>query len=148
MEIVVIGTEPPCIRCHTTFKRAKEVAQQFPEEIEVRKVAIHSEEAEKFGKVEAGHGIEVAGKVKPDFEKMGKLLRELDELTADEEKNESLIDAKLKELEKVLQPIKEKARELGYLMTPVLVINGQVKSMDYVPSKEEIQAWIEIESRR
>ena len=148
MEIIVIGTEPPCIRCHTTFKRAKEVSEQFPEEIEVRKVAIHSEEAEKYGKVEAGHGIEVAGKVKPDLESMGKLLRELDELTADEEKNESLIDTKLKELEKVLQPVKEKAKELGYLMTPVLVINGQVKSMDYVPSKEEIQAWIEIESRR
>jgi hypothetical protein len=147
MEIVIIGTEPPCIRCHTTFKRAKEVAQQFPGKIDVKKVAIHTKEAEKYGKVEAGHGIEVAGNVKPDFEKMIKLMRELDELKADEEKNESLIDARLKELEKVLAPVKEKAKELGFLMTPVLVINGRVKSMDYVPSKEEIKAWIEIESR-
>ena len=148
MEIVVIGTEPPCIRCHTTFKRAKEVAQQFSEGIEVKKVAIHTEEAEKFGKAEAGHGIGEAGDIKPDFENMGKLMRELDELKADEEKNESLIDAKLKELEVVLQPIKEKAKELGYLMTPVLAVNGQVKSMDYVPSKEEIRAWIEIELKK
>jgi len=147
MEIVIIGTEPPCIRCHTTFKRAKEVAQQFPGKIDVKKVAIHTKEAEKYGKVEAGHGIEVAGNVKPDFEKMIKLMRELDELKADEEKNESLIDARLKELEKVLAPVKEKAKELGFLMTPVLVINGRVKSMDYVPSKEEIKAWIKIESR-
>lgn len=145
MEIVVIGTEPPCIRCHTTFKRAKEVAQQFPQKIEVKKAAIHTKEAEKYGKVEAGHGIEVAGNVKPDFEKMIKLLRELDGLKADEDKNEDLIDAKLKELEKVLQPVKDKAKELGYLMTPVLVVNGRVKSADYVPSKEEIRAWIEIE---
>src|SRR4030042_504471 len=115
MEIVVIGTEPPCIRCHTTFKRAKEVAQQFSGEIEVKKVAIHTKEAERYGKVEAGHGIEEAGNVKPDFEKMGKLLRELDGLRTDEEKNESLIEAKLKELEKVLTPVKEKAKELGYL---------------------------------
>ena len=148
MEIVVIGTEPPCIRCHTTFKRAKEVAQQFSGNIEVKKVAIHTEEAEKYGKAEAGHGIGEAGGVKPDFENMGKLMRELDELKADEEKNESLIDAKLKELEVVLQPIKEKAKELGYLMTPVLAVNGQVKSMDYVPSKEEIRAWIEIELKK
>jgi len=145
MEIVVIGTEPPCIRCHTTFKRAKEVAQQFSEDIEVKKVAIHTKEAEKYGNAEAGHGIGEAGNIKPDFENMGKLMRELDELKADEEKNESLIDAKLKELEVVLQPIKEKAKELGYLMTPVLVIDNEVKSMDYVPSKEEISAWIEIE---
>lgn len=148
MEIVVIGVEPPCIRCHTTFKRAKEVAQQFPSKIDVKKVAIHTKEAEKYGKVEAGHGIEVAGKVKPDLEKMGKLMHELEELKADEEKNERLIDARLKDLEKVLAPVKEKAKELGFLMTPVLVVNGQVKSMDYVPSKEEIKAWIEIESKR
>ena len=145
MEIVVIGTEPPCIRCHTTFKRAKEVAQQFSEDIVIKKVAIHTEEAEKYGNAEAGHGIGEAGNIKPDYEKMGELMRELEELKADEDKNESLIDAKLKELEVVLEPIKEKAKELGYLMTPVLVIDNQVKSMDYVPSKEEIRAWIEIE---
>ncbi len=148
MEIVVIGTEPPCIRCHTTFKRAKEVAQQFSEEIEVKKAAIHTEEADKYGKVEAGHGIGEAGKIKPDVEKMGALMRELDELKADEENNEQQIDTKLRELEVVLEPIKEKAKELGYLMTPVLAINGQVKSMDYVPTKEDIRAWIEIELKK
>ena len=144
MEIIVIGTEPPCIRCHTTFKRASEVSEQFSQEIVVRKIAIHSAEAEKYGKVEAGHGIQEASNVKPNFEKMVKLLKELDELKLNEDENESLIDARLKDLEAVLAPVKEKAREMGYLMTPVLVIDGQVKSMDYVPSKEEIMAWIEI----
>lgn len=148
MEIVVIGTEPPCIRCHTTFKRAKEVAQQFTEEIEVKKAAIHTEEARKYGKVEAGHGIGEAGNIRPDVESMGKLLRELDELKANEDKNEEMIDARLKDLEKVLSPVKVKAKELGFLMTPVLAIDGQVKSMDYVPSKEEIRAWIELELKR
>jgi hypothetical protein len=145
MEIVVIGTEPPCIRCHTTFKRAKEVAQQFPGKIDVKKVAIHTKEAEKYGKVEGGHVIGEVGKVKPDIESMKKLIGELEILKANEAKNEKLIDANLKELEKALAPVKDKAKELGYLMTPVLVVNGQVKSMDYVPSKEEIKAWIEIE---
>ena len=73
---------------------------------------------------------------------------ELNELMVDEEKNEGMIDAKLKELQKVLTPIEDKAKELGYLMTPVLVVNDRVKSMGYVPAKEEIQGWIEIESRR
>lgn len=148
MKIVVIGTEPPCVRCQTTYKRAREVAQQLPGEIEVRKVAIHSEEAEKYGKVESGHGIAEAGNIKPDSENMGRLIREIEELKANEAKNESLIDAKLKELEEVLNPLKEKAKELGYLMTPVLVVNDQVKSMNHAPSKEEIQGWIEIELRR
>jgi len=145
MEIVVIGTEPPCIRCHTTFKRAQKVAQQVFQNIEVKKAVIHTEEAERYGRIEAGHGIREAGNIKPDLNKMTKLIEELNELKADEEKNERPIDAKLKELENVLIPVKEKAKELGYLMTPVLVINGHVKSADYVPSKGEIQAWVEIE---
>jgi len=148
MEILVIGTEPPCIRCHTTSKRAKEVAQQFPEKIEVRKAELHSEEARKYGRVMDGHEVEEAGKVKPDMESLTRLLAELDELKADEEKNESLIDTKLKDLQKVIKPVEDKARELGYLMTPVLVVNDKVKSMGYVPSKDEIRGWVEIELRR
>ena len=148
MEIVVIGTEPPCVRCQTTYNRAREVAQKLPGEIEVSKIVIHSEEAEKYGKVESGHGIAEAGNIQPDVEAMGKILREIEGLATDEVKNESLIDAGLTELEKVLMPIQDKAREMGYLMTPVLVINGQVKSVNHVPSKEEIRGWIEIESRR
>jgi hypothetical protein len=148
MEIIVIGPEPPCIRCNTTLKRAKEVAQQYSGQIEVRRIATHTEEAAEYGKVETGHEIEQVGNVKPDIESMQRLVKELDELKVDEEKNESLIDAKLKELEKAITPVKVKAKELGYLMTPVLIVNNQVKSMDYVPSKEEIRGWIEIELRR
>lgn len=148
MEILVIGVEPPCIRCHTAFKRAREVAQQFPKKLGVRKVAIHSEEAEKYGEVMDGHEVEEAGKVKPDIENLKRLLAELDELKANEEKNESLIDTKLKELQKAIQPVENKARELGYLMTPVLVVNEKVKSMGYVPSKDEMRGWVEIELRR
>ncbi|MCR4393259.1 MAG: thioredoxin family protein [Dehalococcoidales bacterium] len=148
MEIIVIGTEPPCIRCQTTYKRAQEVAREYPFHIEVKKIAIHSPEAEKFGKVESGHGISEMTRVKPNFASMMKIMQELHELAKDEDKNEEIIDLKLKELENVLQPVKEKAREMGYLMTPVTVINGDIKSMDYVPGKDEIRAWIEIESRR
>lgn len=148
MEILIIGVEPPCIRCQTTLNRAKEVSQQFPEKIDVRKVEIYSEEARKYGTVKDGPGIEDAGNVKPDFDSMKRVLAELDELKADEEKNEGLIDAKLKELQEVIKPVEDKARELGYLMTPVLVVNEKVKSMGYVPSKEEVRGWVEIELKR
>lgn len=148
MEIVIIGTEPPCVRCQTTFNRAQEVAGQFSGDIKVKKIAIHSREAEQYGRVEGGHTIAEVGNIKPDVEGMKRVLGELDKLTGAEKKNEKEIDAKLKELEQVLSPVKAKAKELGYLMTPVLVVNGQVQSMDYVPSREEIRGWLEIERRR
>ena len=148
MEILVIGTEPPCVRCLTTYRRAKEVAQQFSEKIEVRKVVIHSEEAARYGKIESGGGIAEAANVRRDTDKMKLLTGEISKLIADQHYDENLIESKLKEVDNVLLPVKEKAKELGYLMTPVLIVNGRVKSMDYVPAKEQIQAWIEIERRR
>jgi hypothetical protein len=32
-------------------------------------------------------------------------------------------------------------------MTPILVINGKVKAMGFVPDKEKIREWIEAELR-
>ena len=148
MEIIVIGTEPPCVRCLTTYRRARSAAQEYGEKIDVRKIAIHTDEAGRYGKVESGHGIGEAGNVKADPEKMKRLMGELNELIKDESGNEALIDTRLKELEGVLQPLKDKAKELGYLMTPVLIVNGDVKSMDYVPSTDDIKAWIELENRK
>jgi hypothetical protein len=30
-------------------------------------------------------------------------------------------------------------------MTPVLIVNGKIRSMDYVPEKEIIKEWVESE---
>lgn len=147
MEILVIGTEPPCIRCLTTFKRAKEVAQQFPGQVEVRKIAMQSEEAAKYGKIGSGGSLGEVTQIKPDGEKLRTISSEISDLSKDEAKNASLIEEKFKELDRVLQPIKEKSQKMGYLMTPVLVINGQVKCMDHVPEKETIHAWVNLEMR-
>jgi len=86
-------------------------------------------------------------RIKPDVERLKAISGEINELSKDEAKNAGLIEAKFKELDMVLQPIKEKSQEMGYLMTPVLVINGQVKCMDHVPDQEAIRAWVNIEMR-
>lgn len=144
VEILVIGPEPPCVRCLNTFKYAKDAAAQFPEEtIEVRKIFNHSEEAVKYGKVESGHSIAEREHVQADDNRLRKLMGEIDELERGEKSNERLIEAKLDEIDKELVAVKEKAKEVGSLMTPVLIINGRVKSAGYVPRKEQIREWIE-----
>jgi hypothetical protein len=148
MEILIIGTEPPCIRCLTIYKRAKEVAQQFPGKVEVRKIVINSEEAVKYGKIGSGASLGEVTQIKPDGEKIKKLSGEISELSKDDAKNLDMIETKLKELDNVLQPIKDKSKKMGYIMTPVLVVNGQVKCMDHVPEKEAIRAWVEFELKR
>ena len=130
MEILVIGTEPPCVRCQRTFKLAEEVAQQLAVGIKVRKVSLHSEEAKKYGKVGTAHDI-----------------AEVAKMTFDEEKIKRLVQVWSRELDSELMRYKEKAEGMGYLMTPVLLINGQVKAMGFVPDKEKIREWIESELR-
>ena len=145
MEIIVIGPEQPCIRCVTTFKFAKEVAGEFPGEVEAKKITTKSEEAKKYGKAEGGHDISQIEKVDHDNKGIEGLMREIDELKSDEEKNKSLIESKMQKIQEKLTPITKKAEEKGYLMTPVLIINGKVKASGYVPSKENIREWVKSE---
>jgi len=147
MEILIIGPEPPCVRCINTSKFAKEVAEQFSGKVTVRKIATHSEEAKKYGKVEGGGTIAEIEKVDYDSEEFKRLMQEVGGLMSDEEKNKSSIKGKLQEIQKKLTPITKKAKEAGYLMTPVVVVNDKVKSMGYVPDKEQIRKWVECELR-
>ena len=145
MEILVIGPEPPCVRCINTAKSAKEVAEQFSGKVTVRKIDTHAEEAQKYGKVEGGGTIAEIEKVDFDSEGFKKLMQEAGGLMSDEERNKSSIKGKLQDIQEKVIPIVEKAKEAGYLMTPVVVVNGKVKSMGYVPDKEEIRKWVESE---
>jgi uncharacterized protein (UPF0297 family) len=77
-----------------------------------------------------------------------RLMGEIDELKADEEKNWNLIEHKMQEIQEKLTPLTKKAEEKGYLMTPVLIINGQVKASGYVPKKEKIREWVKSELRQ
>ena len=145
MEILVIGPEPPCVRCINTARFAKEVAEQYSVKVTVRKIDTHAEEAQKYGKVEGGGSIAEIEKVDYDSEGFKRLMQEAGGLMSDEERNKSSIEGKLQEIQEKLTPITEKAKEAGYLMTPVVVVNEKVKSMGYVPSKDEIQKWVESE---
>ena len=47
------------------------------------------------------------------------------------------------QLDELLMPLKRKADEVGILMTPVVIIDGKVAFMGYVPPEEEIRKRIE-----
>jgi hypothetical protein len=120
------------------FKLAEEVARELPAEIKVRKMSATSEEAKKYGKVADAHVIAEIAKMTFDREKMRRLARvDLSEVNNDH----------MRELETEVTPYREKAEEMGYLMTPVLVVNQKVKSMGFIPDKEKIREWIENELR-
>jgi hypothetical protein len=128
MEILIIGASPPCVRCLRLFQLAKKLVQQIEAGITVRKIPLNSSEAKKYGKVGTAHNI-----------------AELAKMTFDTEHIDALARTWSKELDDELMKYKEKAEEMDYLMTPVLIINGQVKTMGFVPEEEEIRHWIQNE---
>jgi hypothetical protein len=143
MEIIVIGPEKSCIRCRTTYSRAVAIAEQLPGAgVHPRKSYVHSPDIERYGKVECGHEIESVGNVHPDFDHMKRISAEVDPLEAEADKNAAEIDRLLLELDEVMSPVRRRAEELGYLMTPVVVVNDKVKSAGYVPSLEELREWV------
>jgi hypothetical protein len=148
LEIVVIGPAPPCVRCLNLHRFAEDVAAQFPgRRIAVRKIFSHTEEAARYGRVEGGHTIAERERVKADGQRMRRLMGEITELEGETQKDDGAIETKLGEIDEALAPVRKKAEEVGSLMTPVLVINGTVKSSGYVPRKEQIREWIQGELR-
>ena len=46
------------------------------------------------------------------------------------------------ELDEFLRPYEEEARKVGILMTPVIIINGEIKHQGSVPEMEKILEWL------
>ncbi len=103
---------------------------------------LNSDDAQKYGWVEGGHDIAKREKVKVDVNKLINLVGEAEALKQDKESRDELLEDKLGQIDEVLAPLIQKAEAIGSLMTPVLVINGKVKSSGYVPRKEQIREWI------
>jgi len=122
MEIIVIGLEPPCPRCKRVYEMAKEISTQVGD-ISVRKITWDSPEALQYGKVTTGHHIAQEYGVEVNGEELRSLASQ---------------DWSPK-LDEVLMPLKNKAEEVGILMTPVVVIDGKVAFMGYVPANEELR---------
>jgi predicted DsbA family dithiol-disulfide isomerase len=125
MEIVVIGVEPPCPRCAKVYEMAKTLGKER-NDISVRKITWDSEEAQKYGKVTTGHHIAEEYNVEVRWEEM-----------------KDLVSGEWKpKLDELLMPLKRKADEVGILMTPVVIIDGKVAFMGYVPPREELMGKI------
>lgn len=126
MEIIAIGTEPPCPRCRESYARVKEAAKEITPQSTVRKIVYTSAEAQKFGRVGSGHEIAEWGGITVDWDEVRRLAA--GEWTP--------------ELDRLLMPLKEVAVREGWIMTPVVVIDGEVVHFGNVPSKDEVRSWL------
>jgi hypothetical protein len=123
MKITVIGVVPPCPRCQRTYDLAREVAQELGIPVEMKKLAYDMDEAQRYGKVGTAHDVAEWAGIEIDWGQIRNIVTE----------------GWSKELDEIMMPCARKAEERGWLMTPVLIIDGKVAFMGSVPSKEDVR---------
>ena len=90
-------------------------------DLELSHVFVGSEEAEKYGRIVDSHIF-------------------LDSLGVETEELEKLFEKRdFKRIDEWLAPYVEKAKERGLMLTPVIAVNGRVKTVCVVPEKEELR---------
>lgn len=144
IDVLVIGTEPPCPRCDLLYLLVEELAATSSAEIEVRHCAFDAFEAVSLGYMlgrkigTAGDVAEAAG-IRMDWYAVHSLIdREMDALGPDSRP----ADAWTAELDAMLKQCEQAADSVGYYMTPVLVVNGTVKHHGSVPTPEQVRTCV------
>lgn len=141
-EILVIGTEPQCPRCKLLSKIIADLNDKYGWMATVKHCAFDTDEAQSIAEsigLKASTAKEVAELLeKPmDKEKINKLCSGITL-----EPNSEWVELNdcnwSQELDDELQPYQEKAREIGILMTPILVVDGEVLWEGSVPDKKTL----------
>ncbi|WP_157212094.1 hypothetical protein [Desulfomonile tiedjei] len=144
IDVLVIGTEPPCPRCDLMSCLAEELAGEASVEVNVRHCAFDSSEAfalgQKFGRKvgTAKHVADAAG-ISMDWNAVYALIQSKSDAVGPDRRP---AETWTLELDEMLEPCQFVADTVGYFMTPVLVVNGSVKHHGSVPSREKIQVLI------
>lgn len=121
MHVTVIGPNPPCIRCRRILKLLREIKSEEDLDMEITHVFAGSREAEKYGRIMDSHLF-------------------LDSLGVDTSELDRLFERRdFKRIDEWLAPYAEEAKKRGIMLTPVIVVNGKVKTVCVVPEKEELR---------
>ena len=128
MEIIIIGTEPPCPRCRETYERVKKAAEGIEPKPGIRKIVYSSDEAQRVGRIGTGHEIAEWAGIEIDWGEVRKLVSG--------EWTQALDD--------FLRPLADKAKMKGWIMTPVVVIDGIVVHFGHVPEIDKIRSWLSV----
>ena len=143
VNIVVIGTEPPCPRCDLLDVLVRQAA---PHElaVDIQHCAFDSDFAQQLGKSldrkigTARHVADKAG-ILMNWDSVYTLIKQK---TSPLDPDFRPADAWTQELDDILRPCQDIAEASGCLMTPVLVIDDKVVHHGSVPAIEQIISWL------
>jgi hypothetical protein len=144
IDVLVIGTEPPCPRCDLLGLIVEEMAHEQSVEVNLRHCAFDAADAIAVGqrlarKVGTAKEVAEAAKIQMDWEAVYGLIQSKRDAIGPHSR---AADTWTSELDEMLRPCQHAADSVGYFMTPVLVVNGTVKHHGSVPSRDEVRALV------
>ncbi len=144
--IMIIGTNPPCPRCGLLTRVVTEKITLMGIDAKVIHVNYTDKVAADFAKVlcmEAGTAKDVAQKtgIAMDVVRVKELIENSNPDPDCEYKDYNDYNWS-GELDAYLKPFEIKARDAGILMTPVLIINGELKHNGSIPGLKQINKWL------
>lgn len=146
-EVWIISVDPPCPRCDLARQRAERLAKEMGLSVNVRNLIYSDSEAREFARSvgkELGTAKDVVEKagIEMDWNQVAAVY----ENPPSQPEDIDIIDGPARrwspEFDEALRPCQEKADSVGLLMTPVVVVQGEVKHHGSVPSVEQLRSWL------
>lgn len=146
-EVWIIGVDPPCPRCDLARQRVERLAEELGTSINVKNLIYSDPKVREFaasiGK-ETGTAKDVVqrARVEIDWNHVTAVYKN----PPSQPEDIDIIDGPAKhwspEFDDALRPCQEKAGSVGLLMTPIVVVQGEVKHQGSVPSIEQLRKWL------
>lgn len=146
-EVWIIGVEPPCPRCDLTRQRVERISRDLGIPLNIKHLVYSDLKAKAFamsiGK-ETGTAKHVADKagINMDWDYVHAVVKNPPSKPEDFDEIDGIARQWSPEMDEAIRPCQEKADFVGILMTPILVVDRQVKHHGSVPSVEQLRFWL------
>ncbi len=150
-EVWVIGTDPPCPRCALVTLRVESVLKEIGMDMQVRHLSFDDPAAKAFAasfeqEVGTAKDVAAASGINMDINSISEIIAR-QWMSAAKRLEYTMEDVPpadrwSPELDIALHPFEEEAGKVNFMMTPVLIIDKEVKHQGSVPTIEKIKELI------
>lgn len=144
--ITIIGVQPPCPRCKLLGNIIDGKVKELKIDAEVRHLSYTDSEAKELAQsfgLEAGTAKDVSRKIYLEIDSQRISISKYNKTIHPDFEFEPYNDCNWTyELDEALRPFEHHAKEVGIMMTPVLIINGELKHQGSVPGLSRINEWL------
>ena len=142
--IIIIGTEPPCPRCKLLAEVVSDKVKELGINAEIKHLVYTDSEAGEYAGrsgLVTGTANSVAKKMNVVIDNSRKIIPNFESEFNVEYEDYFLTNWSF-ELDEHLRLFELKAKEEGILMTPSLIINGNLKHSGSVPRISQLEEWL------